>query len=362
MFDNFKKGIDKAKNDVKKATDSAAQDLKKAREDGEKKIDEAKTKADGAIDKTGLPDPVKKAAKDATAAGHKAAKDAVEKGKQEAKKAVEEAEKKAQEAIAEAEKKAQEAVDKAEQFAKDEVKKAGEKLDQLIDDSNLPGPLKDLAKQGVDELEKLANKSIDDLKKEADGMIKDLKGGADEMVNHLKDKALEVLGFEEAKKPDVADLPIKKPVVAEVSNTSRKFDHQGVFRFKVQLGSIQAGAFTAVDGLTAEIETIEYQGGMDMYPRQIPGRPKVSPVVLKKGWINTALLWDWMRKTMEGELKFENISLTLVADDNTTELVQYDCLDAWPSRWNGFQLDAASSNAMLEELELQVREVKRVKG
>ncbi len=357
----FSESIDKAKNKVKKATDDAAKDLKKAREDGEKKIDEAKKTADKKIDDSGLPDPVKKAAKDATKAGHKAAKKAVDEGKKKAKEAVEEAEKKAHEAIKEAEKKADEAIAEAEKFAKNEVKKASDKLKDIIDDSNLPGPLKDLAKKGVDELKKLADKGIDDLKKEASGMVDDLKKDADEMASHLKDKALEVLGFEK-EKPAVK--PPKPPAVKPpaTTNTSRKFDHQGVFRFKVQLGSIQAGAFTAVDGLTAEIEPIEYQGGMDMYSRQIPGRPKVSPVVLKKGWINTALLWDWMRKTMEGELKFENISLTLVADDNQTELVQYDCLDAWPSRWNGFQLDASSSNAMLEELELQVREVKRIKG
>ena len=358
----FSDAVDKAKNKVKKATDSAAKDLKKAREDGEAKIDEAKKTADGKIDDSNLPDPVKKAAKDATKAGHNAAKDAVEKGKKEAKKAVEEAEKKAKEAIAEAEKKADEAIAEAEKIGKDEVKKASEKLKGIIDDSNLPPFLKDAAKKGVDELKKLADKGIDDLKKEASGMVDDLKKDADEMAGHLKDKALEILGFEKDKPKVKPPTKPNTPKPPAVSNTSREFDHQGVFRFKVQLGSIQAGAFTAVDGLTAEIETIEYQAGMDMYSRQIPGRPKVSPIVLKKGWINTALLWDWMRKTMEGELKFENISLTLVADDNTTELVQYDCLDAWPSRWNGFQLDASSSNAMLEELELQVREVKRVKG
>ena len=358
----FSDSVDKAKNKVKEASDKAAKDLKEAREEGEAKIDEAKTTADGKIEDSKLPDPVKKAAKNATEAGHKAAKDAVEKGKQKAKEAVEEAEKKAHEAIAEAEKKADEAIAEAEKIAKEEVEKASVKLKDVIDDSNLPGPLKDLAKKGVDELKKLADKGIEDLKKEASGMVDDLKKDADEMAEHLKDKALEVLGFEKKEPPKADDIKPKPPTPAAASNTSRKFDHQGVYRFKVQLGSIQAGAFTAVDGLTAEIETIEYQGGMDMYSRQIPGRPKVSPVVLKKGWINTALLWDWMRKTMEGELKFENISLTLVADDNTTELVQYDCLDAWPSRWNGFQLDAQSSNAMLEELELQVREVKRIKG
>jgi phage tail-like protein len=144
--------------------------------------------------------------------------------------------------------------------------------------------------------------------------------------------------------------------------TKRTHDHQGGFRFRVELGGVAAGAFTAVDGLQGSVEVIEYQGGMDMYPRQIPGRPKVNPVVLKKGYISTNALWDWMRQNMEGQIQFENISLVLLDDDGESELLRYDLYETWPSRWSGFQLDAQSSTALLEEIELQVRSVKRIQA
>lgn len=142
----------------------------------------------------------------------------------------------------------------------------------------------------------------------------------------------------------------------------RVHDHQGGFRFRVEMGGVQAGAFRSVDGLSTTVELIEYQGGGDMYARQIPGRPKIAPVVLKKGYVNTAMLWDWMHATMEGKFRFENVSVVLLDDDGKTELDRYELLETWPTRWAGWQLDANSANAMVEEFELQVHRIKRVAG
>ncbi len=360
-LDGIKKTIKKANEDVQKEVDKGAAAAKKAREDGEKKLDETAAKANKSIENSKLPDPVKKAAKDAVSAGHKAATDAVEKAKQAAKEAVEKAEAAAKEAVDKAEEEANKAIDAAETKVKEIVAKASDDLGKAIDDSNLPGPVKDLAKQGLSALEGAANKGIEDLKAGAKDMVKDLAANADDLIGHLKDKALEVLGFEAA--APIKDVPVKAPAVvaAPVStDTSRKFDHRGGFNFRIELGGVAAGAFTAVDGLTAEVELVEYAGGMDMYTRQIPGRPKIAPITLKKGYINTAALWDWMKATMDGTLKFENVSIVLLADDGDTEVVRYDLQETWPSRWAGFQLDAQSSGAMIEELELQTRSISRV--
>ncbi len=141
---------------------------------------------------------------------------------------------------------------------------------------------------------------------------------------------------------------------------NRPSDHQGGFNFRVELGGVQAGAFRSVEGLAVSVELIEYQGGGDKYARQIPGRPKVAPITLKKGYVNTATLWDWMKGTMEGKIQFENVSVILLDDDGQEELARYNLLETWPSSWKGWQLDANASNAMVEELELQVRQVERV--
>lgn len=141
----------------------------------------------------------------------------------------------------------------------------------------------------------------------------------------------------------------------------RGFDHQGAFRFQIDLefDGVKAGAFRSVEGIAASVELIEYQGGGDLHARQIPGRPKIAPVVLKKGYVNTATLWSWMKATMEGKTQLQNVTVVLLADDGQAELARYDLLETWPSSWKGWQLDANSSNAMVEELELQVRQIQR---
>ncbi|HAN32560.1 MAG TPA: hypothetical protein DCQ06_13270 [Myxococcales bacterium] len=356
-MDGIQKKIDKAGADVQKKVDESAQKLKETREKGEEQIDKAKESADKKIDNSKMPDPVKKAAKDAVAAGHKEAKKAVEKAKEEAKGAVEKAEEEAKKAVDDAEKEANKVIDDANAEVKKLVGAAKAELEKVTD--KLPGPLKDAANQGLDKLEELANGGLDKLAAEGKDIVKNLGDKADDEIGKLKDKALEVLGFEPAEElPEVPGVPT--PAEPKSNDTSRTFDHRGGFNFRVELGGIAAGAFTAVDGLTAEIETIEYAGGMDMFTRQIPGRPKVSPITLKKGYVNTAALWDWMKSTMEGTLQFENVSIVLLADDGKTELVRYDLQETWPSRWAGFQLDAQSNNAMLEELELQARTISRV--
>ncbi|MFZ4578237.1 MAG: phage tail protein [Myxococcota bacterium] len=161
-------------------------------------------------------------------------------------------------------------------------------------------------------------------------------------------------------KPPNPPPPKPKPAPPKAKvDTARSFDHQGAFRFRIEIEGIQVGAFTAVDGLNTTVELIEYQGGRDMFARQIPGRPKIAPVTLKKGYVNTAALWDWIQANMSGDLQFRNVSVILLADDAQGELNRFDLIDCWPSSWRGWQLDAKSSNAMVEEIELQVRNIQR---
>jgi phage tail-like protein len=152
----------------------------------------------------------------------------------------------------------------------------------------------------------------------------------------------------------------KQPPKSGSAGGARAFDPKGNFNFRFEMSGIAAGAFRAVEGLSVQTEMIEYQGGGDKYARQIPGRPKIAPVVLKKGYVNTATLWDWMKATMDGKFQAANCSVVLLDEDGTTELARYNLGTCWPSSWKGWQLDGMGNEAMVEELELQVRTIDRV--
>jgi phage tail-like protein len=186
-------------------------------------------------------------------------------------------------------------------------------------------------------------------------------GGLSGSIEAAVQASVEVSGSIEAKGSASINASAQ---IGGSSGGQRAFDHQGSFRFQVDLefDGVKAGAFRSVEGIAASVELIEYQGGGDLHARQIPGRPKVAPVVLKKGYVNTSILWDWMKATMEGKIQLQNVTVVLLADDGHSELARYDLLETWPSSWKGWQLDANSSNAMVEEIELQVRQVQRVNG
>ena len=141
----------------------------------------------------------------------------------------------------------------------------------------------------------------------------------------------------------------------------QRHDPNAAFRFRVEFwfDGQAAGGFLAVDGLHVQVEVLEYQSGRDPYPRQIPGRPRIAPVVFKKGYVNSAIVWEWMQATMDGKFRFENASIVLLDDGGQAELARYNLIDCWPSRGRGWQLDASSSTAMVEEFELQVRAIHR---
>lgn len=103
-------------------------------------------------------------------------------------------------------------------------------------------------------------------------------------------------------------------------------DHIGNYNFKVEIEGVAAGYFKGVDGLSTELEVVEFQDGDDLFLRKRPGRskftePSVSAIgprtiVLRglapSGPQGAALLADWIdRGPGGGGLRK---SLTIVAE------------------------------------------------
>jgi hypothetical protein len=79
-----------------------------------------------------------------------------------------------------------------------------------------------------------------------------------------------------------------------------ELDHIGAYNFMVDIEGVNAGYFKNVDGISAEIEVIEYQNGDDpMTLRKRPGRAKV---VLTGGYLPNhiieALIGDERKRTI----------------------------------------------------------------
>jgi phage tail-like protein len=139
--------------------------------------------------------------------------------------------------------------------------------------------------------------------------------------------------------------------------TERKFDHVGLFGFRVEIEGLNVGAFTKVEGLNVSIESIEYQHSNDITPRKRMGRIKVDNVKLIKGYRSSPDLYEWCLSAMDGDIKRRAISIILLDDARSKEPIRYNLFECWPCKWSGFRLDAGTSSALVEEIELVVEEL-----
>ncbi|MBQ9396320.1 MAG: phage tail protein [Proteobacteria bacterium] len=126
-------------------------------------------------------------------------------------------------------------------------------------------------------------------------------------------------------------------------------DHVGAYNFKVEIGGVAAGYFKGVDGLSAELEVIEFQDGDDLTLRKRPGRAKFGDVTLKKGYIVTADLQEWWRQAREGQYTRRDISIIL--NDNAGNAIRtWFLCGCWPKAWKVSALDGKGNDVVTEEL------------
>jgi phage tail-like protein len=118
-------------------------------------------------------------------------------------------------------------------------------------------------------------------------------------------------------------------------------DHIGNFNFKAEIEGVDAGQFTAVDGLSVEQEVIEFSQGDENLLRKRPGRVKYGDITLKKGLIPTtilsgdpSLLRAWIERSVQGQADMRNGMLTLQVLEGQTPMpsMQWMLSNCFPSR------------------------------
>jgi len=127
----------------------------------------------------------------------------------------------------------------------------------------------------------------------------------------------------------------------------------GGFNFRIEIEGIDCGGFKSVDGLSAEIEEIEHQTGMDPYPLKRPGRKKFGNIKLSKGYIADLSIWKWFDDALKGKVSRKSGSVILL-DDSGAERVRYNFFNAWPKSWSGFKLEGKGTDISVEDLEIVI--------
>lgn len=122
------------------------------------------------------------------------------------------------------------------------------------------------------------------------------------------------------------------------------------FNFIVDIENVGSG-FMHVSGLTSELEVVSYREGTASSLRKLPGLVKYPPLVLKRGLTTDRSLWVWHRAALNGNLQRRKVNVTLL-DAARNPVATWSFAEAWPAKWQGPELNAQSSEVLIETVEI----------
>lgn len=128
-------------------------------------------------------------------------------------------------------------------------------------------------------------------------------------------------------------------------------DPYGAYRFQIEADSLVRGGVQSVGGLERTTETEPYrEGGVNDHDRQLITKSSQANLVLKRGLLDS-WFWDWHENVVSGTIERRTVSVILF-NEVGDEAWRWICADAFPVKWSGPSLEAASSAVAVETLEL----------
>jgi phage tail-like protein len=117
--------------------------------------------------------------------------------------------------------------------------------------------------------------------------------------------------------------------------------------------AIVAG-FSEVSGLESEIPYVGYRSGNDLENqlRRFPMFRRTGDVTLKRGLVDGAALFEWLRSVRDGTPDMRTVTITLL-DERRQPACRWVLSKAQPTKWVGPTLvDRGGDEVAMEELTL----------
>lgn len=121
--------------------------------------------------------------------------------------------------------------------------------------------------------------------------------------------------------------------------------------FSVAIPGITLGYFSQCRGLEVEVETFEYvEGGLNDFVHHLPTRVRHPHLELTRGLTKEDALLKWFWATRQ-KAELKEVTVTLFTVGNQERRV-WSFIDAYPIRWSGPSVDAASADIGTETLQI----------
>jgi phage tail-like protein len=128
-------------------------------------------------------------------------------------------------------------------------------------------------------------------------------------------------------------------------------DHFRGFRYLVEIKGLASGGFVRAKGLSREVKHESYrEGGVNDYEHKLITQVAYPVVVLERG-LALDDLWKWALAVAEGDVERKTVWIRL-QDEAGEKAWAWQIDDAIPVKWSSADLDANSSQVVMESLEL----------
>jgi phage tail-like protein len=123
------------------------------------------------------------------------------------------------------------------------------------------------------------------------------------------------------------------------------------FRFLVEIEGLTSGGFVRVKGLQREIRHESYrEGGVNDYEHKLFTQVSYPSVVLERG-LALEDLWNWALSAADGDIQRKTVWIRL-QNEAGEKAWAWQLDKAIPVKWSSSDLDANSSQVVMESLEL----------
>jgi phage tail-like protein len=122
--------------------------------------------------------------------------------------------------------------------------------------------------------------------------------------------------------------------------------------FKFTVDGLNLGLWTKVEGLGVSYKVHEYkEGGQNGYVWKFPDRAEYTNIKFSRMVDSTTTAVAAWVASVQAAMRRQTAQIA-VLDSEYAEVAVWNLIDAWPVKWTGPTLDAGSTDAAIETLEI----------
>lgn len=150
------------------------------------------------------------------------------------------------------------------------------------------------------------------------------------------------------------------PINPKFKINYHKSDPYSSYNFLVEIEGIIAAGFTEVSGLKIETEVESVtEGGANDIVYKIPKGTKYTDITLKHGLSDSAILWNWYKKVINGNIQRKNGTIILL-DHKRNDKLRWEFIAAYPISWEVSSFNALTNTVAIETLVLTHQGINKI--